>query len=88
MTVYTTQEAEGRFREILWRVREGERVVLVEEGEDVAEIRPIEKKGSVEDALREWEEEGVIIPAETPRPELVPAGKRPGALARFLESRR
>jgi prevent-host-death family protein len=92
MTIYTTQEAEGRFGEILRKVREGERVVLVEQGEGVAEIRPVEKRASAaeaaEDALREWEEEGVILPAETPRPEFVPAGKRPGALARFLESRR
>jgi len=89
MTTYTTEEAEGRFNEILRKVREGERVVLVEEGKGVAEIRPVEKSASsVEAALREWEEEGVIIPAESPRQEFIPAGKKPGALARFLESRR
>ncbi|MFL6290921.1 MAG: type II toxin-antitoxin system Phd/YefM family antitoxin, partial [Thermoanaerobaculia bacterium] len=46
MTAYTTREAEARFGEILRRVREGERVVLVEEGKDVAEIRPLHGEGS------------------------------------------
>jgi antitoxin (DNA-binding transcriptional repressor) of toxin-antitoxin stability system len=89
MTAYTTGEAEARFGEILRRVRMGERVVLVEEGKDVAEIRPVDREvPSLEVALRELIEEGTIIPAEAPRQEFVPAGKSPGALARFLESRR
>ena len=67
----------------------GERVVLVEEGKDVAEIRPVDKEvPSLEVALRELIEEGTIIPAEAPRQKFVPAGKSPGTLARFLESRR
>jgi len=68
-------------------------VVLVEEGKDVAEIRPLPQEEdrqapSVEEALRELEEQGIILPAATPRQPFVPAGKRLGALARFLESRR
>lgn len=93
MTTYTTREAEGRLGEILRKVQAGERVVLVEKGKDVAEIRPFSQEEdpqalSVEEALRELEEQGVILPAATPRQPFVPAGKRPGALARFLESRR
>lgn len=89
MTTYTTREAEARFGEILRKVRMGERVVLVEEGKGVAEIRPVDEEVlSPEVALRELIEEGTIIPAESPRQKLVPAGKSPGALARFLESRR
>jgi len=92
MTTYTTREAEGRLREILRQVQQGERVVLVEEGKDVAEIRPLSQEEdqqapSVEEALRELEEQGVILPAATPRQPFVSAGKRSGALARFLESR-
>lgn len=89
MTTYTTGEAEARFSEIQRKVRMGERVVLVEEGKDVAEIRPVEREvPSPEIALRELIAEGTIIPAEAPRQPFVPAGKSPGALARFLESRR
>ena len=93
MTTYTTREAEGRLGEILRKVQEGERVVLVEEGKDVAEIRPLPQEEereapSVEETFRELEEQGVILPAATPRQPFVPAGKKPGALARFLESRR
>jgi len=89
MTTYTTREAEARFSEILRKVRMGERVVLVEEGKDVAEIRPVEGEAPpLEVALRELIDDGIIIPAEAPRQKFVPAGKSPGALARFLESRR
>lgn len=88
MTTYTTREAEARFGEILRKVRMGERVVLVEEGKGVAEIRPVESEASSEVALRELIGEGTIIPAEAPRQKFVPAGRSPGALARFLESRR
>jgi hypothetical protein len=56
---------------------------------NVAKIRALkEEKDKVKAALRELEEQGVLIPAATPRPPFVPAGKKPGALARFLESRR
>lgn len=89
MTTYTTREAEARFSEILSKVRMGERVVLVEEGKGVAEIRPVDNDVvSSEAALQGLIEEGTIIPAEAPRPKFVPAGRSPGALARFLESRR
>jgi antitoxin (DNA-binding transcriptional repressor) of toxin-antitoxin stability system len=88
MTTYTTREAEARFGEILSKVRMGERVVLVEEGKDVAEIRPVEEAPALEVALQELIEDGTIIPAEAPRQKFVPAGKSSGALARFLESRR
>ena len=89
MTAYTTGEAAARFGEILRMVREGERVVLVEEGRDVAEIRPLATEVPAQEAaLRELIEEGTIIPAEGPRQKFIPAGKSPGALARFLESRR
>ena len=89
MTTYTILEAEGRFGEILRKVRMGERVVLVEEGKGVAEIRPVAGEApALEMALRELIEDGTIIPAEAPRKKFVSAGKSPGALARFLESRR
>ena len=50
--------------------------------------RPIEREALPDAGFQELVEKGVILPAEGPRQKLVPAGKRPGALARFLESRR
>ena len=86
MTTYSTQEAQTKLGEILGKVKGGETIVLLEEGEAVAEIRPLEM--STEAVLRELEEEGIIgPPGEMPR-DFTPLAERPGALARFLESRR
>lgn len=92
MTTYTIQEAEKKFEEILRKIRSGERVLLVDELGDLAEIRPILKRASstdsVEDGLRELEEEGVLsFPAVRPEGEITPIAVVPGALARFLASR-
>jgi antitoxin (DNA-binding transcriptional repressor) of toxin-antitoxin stability system len=92
MMTYTIQEAERKFEEILWKIRAGERILLVDEIGDLAEIRPIAKRAlsvdPVEDALRELEEEGILSsPAVRPEGEITPIAFVPGALARFLASR-
>jgi prevent-host-death family protein len=38
---YSVQEVEAHIGEILRRVREGERIVVADEGREVAEIRPL-----------------------------------------------
>jgi antitoxin (DNA-binding transcriptional repressor) of toxin-antitoxin stability system len=87
MTTYSTGEAETKLGEILRKVKEGETVVLLDGEEAVAEIRPVGM--SVEDTFRELEEEGVLGPPPIePRGELTPLAVKPGALTRFLESRR
>ncbi len=96
---YTVQEARERLSEILQKVQDGERVVISDEGQDVAEIRAVKQKPtSTGDVLRELEEEGIISPAIEPRPSLEEVRReleeawresppKPGGLARFLESR-
>lgn len=96
---YTVQQARERLSEILQKVQDGERVVISDEGKDVAEIRAVkERPVSLEDKLRELEAEGIISPAVEPRPSLEEVLQeleelwrtnppKPGGLARFLESR-
>jgi len=93
MDRYSTQEAAAKLEEILAKVRCGEKVVLSDEGEDVAEIRPIRRRASTgdpqEDAYWQLVDEGILVPAEG-KPgegELVPVAVKPGALARFLADR-
>jgi prevent-host-death family protein len=82
---YSVREVEGHLVEILRRVREGERVVVSEEGREVAEIRSL--PDSQEESLRDLQERGVLGPLVKPEGTLSPMAERPGALARFLESR-
>jgi prevent-host-death family protein len=86
--VYSTYEAKARFSEILRKVRAGRRVRISYRGEEVAEIAPIEPAvRSLQASLKRLEEAGLIGPPSRPAGLLRPIAKRPGALARFLESR-
>jgi antitoxin (DNA-binding transcriptional repressor) of toxin-antitoxin stability system len=85
-SVYSIQDLEARLEEILESVRQGEHVVVCEEGRQVAEIRPVPEV-TIDDGLRELLERGVIGPLVKPEGTLEPIAERPGALARFLESR-
>ncbi len=85
--VYSTQEAQARFGEILLKVRAGEHVVVSDHGQEVAEIRPIEKVGPLERRLRRLEAEGTVGSTADSRGKLRSLTRRPGALKRFLESR-
>jgi antitoxin (DNA-binding transcriptional repressor) of toxin-antitoxin stability system len=87
MTTYSTAEAPSKLEEILDKVRDGETIVLFQEGKAVAEIRPV-AGGSEEAVLRQLEEEGILSPPGERPMDFVPLAERPGALARFLESRR
>lgn len=87
MTIYSAQDATSRFDEILQKVRAGERVMIEDQGEDVAEILPVRKSASMKDAVRALEEQGIISPLVKPEGELIPIARIPGALDRFLESR-
>ena len=87
MTIYSAQDATSRFDEILQKVRAGERVMIEDQGEDVAEILPVRKSASMKDAVRVLEEQGIISPLVKPEGELIPIARIPGALDRFLESR-
>lgn len=86
--VYSVQELESNLDEALDRVRAGEAVVVTDQGRQVAEIRPLSAQpASLDEGLRELQEMGVIGPLVKPEGTIEPLARRPGALARFLESR-
>lgn len=85
-TTYSTQEAQTSLNEILEKVKAGERIVISDEGEEVAEILPILKL-SDDEALRELEEQGIISPPGKPPRDFTPLAELPGTLAWFLENR-
>lgn len=86
--IYSTYEAKARFSEVMRKVRGGKRVLIAYRGEPIAEIRPIEGAGvGLEKSLARLEDEGILSRAGKPAGSLRPLAKRPGALARFLESR-
>jgi prevent-host-death family protein len=86
-STYSTYEAKARFSELLRKVRAGESVFITYRGEEVAEIRPVERDESIEALLERLEENRVVSGAPARQGELVPLARRPGALSRFLASR-
>lgn len=85
---YSTYEAKAKFSEILRKVRAGQHVVIAYRGEDVAEIRPLATKGGrLAKSLKRLEDHGVLSCARTPTGPLKPLVRKPGAFARFLDSR-
>jgi prevent-host-death family protein len=86
--VYSTYEAKAKFSEVMRKVRAGQRVVIAYRGEEIAEIRSIESADkALADSLARLEDHGLLGPARKPTGKLRPLAKKPGALARFLESR-
>jgi prevent-host-death family protein len=85
--VYSTYEAKSRFSELLRQVREGQSVTISYHGKPVAELRPIERAETQEEALDRLERRGVLVRPRNLKLDLRPVAKRPGALKRFLESR-
>lgn len=88
MTVrtYSTYQAKAHFSEILRLVRGGQRVRISYHGEEIAELRPIDRAPSVSDTLESLEARGLLRRSSQPG-RLAPLADRPGALQRFLESR-
>jgi prevent-host-death family protein len=85
--VYSTYEAKARFSEVIRKVRAGQRVVIAYRGEEIAEIRPLENRGSLEKTIARLEEQGVLGRPAKPTGPLRPLARKAGALKRFLESR-
>jgi prevent-host-death family protein len=95
---YSVQDAREHLSEILEKVRSGERVLIAEEGSEVAEIRSVHQPVPADDALRRLEGEGLVTLPADDRPSLAEVLReleeewrvdppKPGGLARFLESR-
>lgn len=87
MDIYSTYEAKARFSEIIRKVRAGRRVVVTHRGVEVAEIRPVDTSPeTLAKRLRALERDGRVARAtEGAGVRLI--GKRPRALARFLDDR-
>ncbi len=86
--VYSTYEAKAKFSEVMRKVRAGQRIVIAYRGREVAEIRPVQGRArSLENALAQLEDEGILSHAPKPAGNLRPLARKRGALARFLESR-
>lgn len=85
---YSTYEAKAKFSEVMRKVRAGQRVMIAYRGETIAEIRPLEEREKgLGASLVRLENEGVLGRHQRPTGLLRPVAKKPGALARFLESR-
>ena len=86
--IYSTYEAKAKFSEVIRKVRAGQRIVIAYRGEQIAEIRPIEHpEAGLAKAIARLEDRGLLSRSRKPTGDLRPLAKKPGALARFLESR-
>ncbi len=85
---YSTNEAKAKFSEVIRKVRAGQRIVIAYRGEEISEIRPIQNPDTrLEKVIARLEDQGIISHRRRPTGDLRPLAKKPGALARFLESR-
>ncbi|HYU42454.1 MAG TPA: type II toxin-antitoxin system prevent-host-death family antitoxin [Vicinamibacteria bacterium] len=84
---YSTSEVRTKFGEVMRRVRAGERVVVTSRGKEVAEIRPIEKRESLDQRVQRLEASGTVVPAGGKRGPWKAIAHHPGALERFLADR-
>ena len=81
-------EAEARFSELLRLVRAGKTVIVSDQGEPVAEFRPIKRASStIEKRLDELERRGVLVRSTAPEQPITRVARRPDAVKRFLADR-
>jgi prevent-host-death family protein len=86
--VYSAYEAKAKFSELIRRVCAGQRVIIAYRGKQVAQVSPIEPaRPGLDRHLERLEEQGILSRYRKPSGPLKPMARRPGALARFLESR-
>lgn len=85
---YSTYEAKAKFSEVMRKVRAGQRVVIAYRGEEIAEIRPLERAPtSLAKTLGKLEDQGILSRHPGRIGPLRAVARKPGALKRFLESR-
>ncbi len=87
MTTYSTYEAKAKFSELIRKVRGGETVVITYRGEEVAEVKPIEKETTVWERIEKLREQGILSGPAKRTWDWKPIAHKPGALKRFLEER-
>lgn len=85
---YSTYEAKAKFSEVIRKVRAGQRIVIAYRGEEIAEIRPLERAdGNLVKTIAQLEDKGLLDRPSKQAAKLQPLARKPGALKRFLESR-
>ena len=85
---FSISEAEARISELLRLVRAGKTVIVSDQGEPVAEFRPIKRATStIEERLDELERRGVLVRSTVPGQPITPVVRCSGALKRFLAER-
>lgn len=85
---YSLYEAKAKLSAIVRMVREGNTIVVTLHGDPVAEIRPIQPKGSgLETRMDDLADRGVLVRSPDAPHLLGPSVRKPGALKRFLSER-
>lgn len=85
---YSLYETKAKLSAIVRMVREGNTVVVTLHGNPVAEIRPIESKGSgLKGRMDDLADRGVLVRSPVLPHPLAPSVRKPGALKRFLSER-
>ena len=87
MATYSTYEAKAKFSELMRKVRRGETVIITYRGDEVAELKPIEKESTVQERIEKLREQGILSGPAEKKCDWKPIAHRPGALKRFLEER-
>lgn len=88
MQTYSTYEAKAKFSEVIRRVRAGQRVIIAYRGEEIAEIRPLERDGTnMAKAVARMEDQGLLGKPSGQIGKFRSLARKPGALKRFLDSR-
>ena len=86
--VYSLYEAKAKLSAIVRMVREGRTFIVTLHGKPVAEMRPIESRGTGLDArLDELAERGILARPVSRRAEQRAVARKRGALKRFLSDR-
>jgi prevent-host-death family protein len=66
-TTYSLYEAKAKFSEVMRKVRAGQRIVIAYRHEEIAEIRPIERAGSLSKRVARLEDAGTVGRLRTAR---------------------
>ncbi len=85
---YSTYEAKAKFSEVIRKVRSGQRVVITYRGEEIAEIRPLQRdEEDMAKVIARLEDHGILERSSEQVGKRQPLARKRGALKRFLDSR-
>lgn len=85
---YPVHEAKAKLSELLRSVKRGRTVTISEHGREIARVVPIRATTDLPSRLERLEREGVMLPAAGAVTDVRPLLRKPGALRRFLSTRK